>query len=309
MTPIFKIEANGKDVTEAISKNLVSLSFSDEDGNQSDEITLEVAGDFKRPQYQDELKLWLGYDESNLFYCGIFKVQTTSRTQHTLTITATGADFSAQLKQKRDTSYEKLSLKDVAQIVANRYDLSLKSDFDDMYLQHLSQTQESDLHMMKRLAKDYNAIFSIKNSTLIFLKRIKENMASDALPVFEIDISECESYSIKHSDKTLYNACEASWQDTKENVVKSVTVGSGDPILKINGSFKNAAEATKKAEAKLQNANRGTKSGTINMYGKEIYAGGMLKLSGAGEDDGEYSIKSVSHSFDNGWSMSIEIEN
>ena len=309
MTPIFKLEANGADITESLQKNTVSISFSDEDGNQSDEITIKVAGDFKRPKYQDELKLWLGYKESSLFYCGLFKVQSTERDNYSLTINASGADFSSALKQKRETSYEKVSLKDVAKIIADRHSLKLKSDFDDMFLPHLSQTNESDLHMMKRLSSDYNAIFSIKNGTLIFLKRIKENMASKELPVFEIDISECESYSIKHSDKTIYGACEASWQDTKANKVQSITVGNGTPILKINGNFKTAVEAQSKAEAKLQNANRGSKSGTISMYGREIYAGGELKLSGAGEDDGEYSIKSVNHTFDSGWKMSIEIEN
>ncbi|MEN4053766.1 contractile injection system protein, VgrG/Pvc8 family [Sulfurimonas sp. NWX79] len=309
MTPLFKIEANGADVTAQLQKDLSSISFSDEDGNQSDEITLKVAGNFKRPKYQDEIKLWLGYEEVGLFYCGVFKVQSTQRDKYSLSISATGADFSSALKQKRDTSYEKVSLKDVAQIVASRHELKLKSDFEDMLMPHLSQTNESDLHMMKRLAKDYNGIFSIKNGTLVFLKRIKENMASDKLPVFEIDVSECDSYSIKHSDKTIYGACEASWHDTKENIVKSVTVGSGEPVLKLKGNFKTPAEAKAKAEAKLQNANRGVKSGTISMYGKEIYAGGMLKLSGAGEDDGEYSIKSVNHTFDSGWKMSIEIEN
>jgi len=309
MTPIFKLEANGADITESLQKNTVSISFSDEDGNQSDEITIKVAGDFKRPKYQDELKLWLGYKESNLFYCGLFKVQSTERDNYSLTINASGADFSSALKQKRDTSYEKVSLKDVAEIVADRNSLKLKSDFDDMFLPHLSQTNESDLHMMKRLSSDYNAIFSIKNGTLIFLKRIKENMASKELPVFEIDIGECESYTIKYSDKTIYGACEASWQDTKANKVQSVTVGNGIPVLKLNGHFKTAAEAQLKAEAKLQNANRGTKSGTISMYGREIYAGGMLRLSGVGEDDGEYSIKSVNHTLDSGWKMSIEIQN
>jgi phage protein D len=309
MTPIFKVEVNSKDITDVLQKNLISISFSDEDGSQSDEITIDVAGNFKRPQYQDEIKLWLGYKESALFYCGIFKVQNTTRDKYSLSISATGADFSSVLKQKRDMSYEKVSLKDIAQIVADRHHLKLKSDFEDMFLPHLAQTNESDLHMMKRLSNDYNAIFSIKNGTLIFLKRIKKNRASDKLPVFIIDASECDSYSIKHANKTIYGACEASWQDTKENVVKFVTVGSGVPILKMQGNFKTPAEATKKAEAKLQLANRGAKSGSVSMYGKEIYAGGILQLSGAGEDDGEYSIKSVSHSFDNGWSMSIEIEN
>jgi phage protein D len=309
MTPIFKVEVNSKDVTNALQKDLASINFSDEDGSQSDEITLKVAGDFKRPQYQDEIKLWLGYEESTLFYCGIFKVQNTTRDKYSLSISATGADFSSALKQKRDMSYEKVSFKDIAKIVADRHELKLKSDFEDMLLPHLSQTNESDLHMMKRLSNDYNAIFSIKNGTLIFLKRIKENRASDKLPVFAIDVSECESYSIKHANKTIYGACEASWQDTKENAVKSVTVGSGVPVLKMKGNFKTPAEATKKAEAKLQRANRGSKSGSILMYGKEIYAGGMLKLSGAGEDDGEYTIKSVNHTFDDGWKMSVEFEN
>ena len=309
MTPIFKVEANGSDVTAQLQKDLNSISFSDEDGNQSDEITIKVAGSFARPKYQDEIKLWLGYEEVGLFYCGLFKVQSTERDKYSLSISATGADFSSALKQKRDTSYEKVSLKDVARIVANRHELKLKSDFDDLFMPHLSQTNESDLHMMKRLAKDYNGIFSIKNGTLVFLKRIKENMASDKLPVFEIDVSECDSYSIKHSDKTIYGACEASWHDTRENKMLSITVGNGTPVLKLKGNFKTPAEAKAKAEAKLQSANRGSKSGTITMHGREIYAGGMLKLTGAGEDDGEYSIKSVNHTYDSGWQMSIEIEN
>lgn len=309
MTPIFKIEANGSDVTRELQKDIVSISFSDEDGNQSDEITLKVAGNFKRPKYQDELKLWIGYEESGLFYCGLFRVQSTERDGYALTITATGADFSSALKQKRDASYEKVSPKDIAKIVANRHNLKLKSDFDHMYFPHISQTNESDLHLLRRLAHDYNAIFSIKNGTLVFLRRIKKNMASPKLPVFEIDASECESYSIKHADRTIYGSCEAVWHDTKENRSQSVVVGSGDPVLKIKGNYKTAAEAQAKAQAALQRANRGTKSGSLSMYGREIYAGGILKLSGANEDNGEYSIKSVNHTFDGAWKMSIEIEN
>lgn len=309
MTPVFKVEANGTDVTETLQSDMVSIVFSDEDGNQSDEITIKVAGDFKRPKYQDEIKLWLGYEETSLFYCGLFLVQTPERDSSGLTITATGADFSSSLKQKRDLSYEQLSLKDVAQMVADRHGLKLKSDFDDMMVTHLSQTNEGDLHFMKRLAEDYNGIFSIKNDTLVFLKRVKGGKRSDTLPVFEIERAECSDVRIKSSNKTLYASCTATWHDTIDNEVKSVTVGSGDPILKISGQFKTPAEANAKAEAKLAAANRGTKSGTIDTYGQPIYAGGTLKLTGAGEDSGEYSIKRVDHTLEGGWSMSIEIEN
>lgn len=309
MTPVFKIEVNSFDVTNKLQENLESITFSDEDGNQSDEITIKVSGNFKRPNYADQIKLWLGYKESSLFFCGLFLVQTTERDGFGLTITATGADFSQSLKQKRDMSYEQTSIKDIAQIVAQRNSLSLKSDYDDMNITHLSQTNEADLQFMKRLAADYNALFSIKNNTLVFIKRTKETKKSNKLPIFSIDKKECSSITIKHANKTLYNSCTIRWHDTKDNEVKSITVGKGDPILKLEGNFKTAAEAQAKAEARLENANRGTKSGTINIYGKEVYAGAILKLSGADEDDGEYSIKSVNHSFSGGWSMSIEIEN
>jgi len=310
MTPIFKIEANNEDITQQLKNDLSSISFKDEDGNQSDEITIKVAGDFKRPKYEDELKLWLGYEENaELFYCGLFLVQTTERDAFSLNITATGADFSQALKQQRDMSYEKLSLKSVAQIVADRHNLKLKSNFDDIQLTHLSQTHEGDLHFMKRLATEYDGLFSIKNNTLIFIKRTEEAKKSSALPLFEIDVKECSNYPIKHANKTLYASCTATWHDTKENIVKSVTVGKGDPVLNIKGQFKTAAEAQAKATAKLERAHRGTKTGSVSMYGKEIYAGGVLKLTGVGEDDGEYSIKSVDHTFDGGWSMSVEIEN
>ena len=70
-TPAFRILANDKDVTEHITKNLISLSFKDEAGIKSDEITLSVYGTFKRPQYKDVLKLWIGYKESGLWQlCG-----------------------------------------------------------------------------------------------------------------------------------------------------------------------------------------------------------------------------------------------
>lgn len=308
MTPVFKIEANGADVTSALQKNLSSIAFSDEDGNQSDEITIKVVGDFKRPKYEDQIKLWLGYEESALFFCGLFLVQTTERDSFGLTITATGADFSKTLKQKRDTSYEQLSIKAIAAMIAKRNSLSLKCDFDDMQITHLSQTNEADLQFMKRLATEYNAIFSVKNNTLVFMKRTKESKKSDALAVFDIDASECSNITVKHANKTLYNSCVARWHDTKTNETKSITVGSGDPVLRMEGQFKTPADAKAKAEAKLESANRGTKTGTITMYGREIYAGGVLKLSGAGEDNGEYSIKSVNHAFGGGWSMSIEIE-
>lgn len=313
LTPIFAIQANGTDVTSHIAKNLIDLQFKDEDGNVSDELTINVYGDFQRPKYQDELKLWLGYKESGVFYCGLFKVQTSERIDnHILKITATGADFGDSIKQKKSRSFEKMSIKALCEQIASHNGLRLNSDYDDVFISHQAQNNESDLHFLKRLAEELNAIFSIKNNVLIFLKKQKNGKKNDALPEFFIDAKKVSSLTIKHSNKLLYYSCKAVWHDTKDNIKKEVIVGSGAPQLVIEGSFKDKADAKIKAEAKLQKANQGIKSGSFSCAGVEIYAGGKLTLSNTlgGEDDGTYSIKSVSHTFSSsGWETSVEFEN
>ena len=176
---------------------------------------------------------------------------------------------------------------------------------------HIEQSNESDLHFLKRLASDYNALFAIKNNTLIFKQKVKGDKKSDGLPRYSLNIKDISSYDIENTNKEKYNSCTASWHDTKENIQKSVTVGDGEPVKHIKGSYQNEADAKSKAQAALQKASSQTKVGNISCAGFVCYAGGVLNLSGTLEDDGEYHIKSVNHDIDTtaGWKISIEIEN
>lgn len=307
--PAFILEANGNDVTAAIQKNLISLSFHDEVNEKADELNIKVVGKFERPAYKDQLKLYLGYDDE-FTYMGSFLVQTTTRDKaHVLSISATGVNFSNSLKVKRELTYEKISIKDICKQIADRNGLKLNSDFDEVFIVSQAQSNESDLHFLNRLAKEYNAIFNIKNDTLIFTQKIKDEKKNDDLPGYTINANNCESYSIKHSNKTLYKSCKSTWHDTKENKTQSITVGSGEPVLMNKGNFKNAAEAKAKAAAKLQRANQGLVSGSLSMEGVAIFAGGKLNLVNTLEDDGEYQIKTVEHTFDqNGWMININFE-
>jgi len=308
-TPNFKLTANDTDVTDTLKKELISLSFKDEVNEKADELTIKVAGEFTRPQYEDELKLYLGYGEE-LTFCGLFLVQTTTRDNNNiLSISATGVNFANSLKEKRDITYEAISIKDICSQVAARSDLKLKSDFDDISILSIAQSNESDLHFLNRLAKEYNSIFNIKNGTLIFTKKIKDKKKNEELPAYEISADEVSSISIKHSNKTLYKSCKSTWHDTKENKAKEITAGAGEPCLINKGNFKDEAEAKLKAEAKLQRANQGLISGTLATDGEIIFAGGKLDLIDTLEDDGEYQIKSVQHDYSaNGWKINLEFE-
>ena len=309
--PNFTLTANDKDVTQDLKENLISISFTDEVNEQADDITIRVTGQFARPSYEDELKLWLGYD-TDLDFVGSFIVQTTTRVNNNvLDISATGVNFSNELKEKRDITYEKVSLKDICSQIAKRNDLKLNSDFNDKFVPSQAQTNESDLHFLNRMAKEYNAIFNIKNNTLIFTKKIIDKKKNEALPIYTISANDCNNQTpkIKHSNRTLYKSCKSIWHDTKENIAKEITVGVGKPCLVNKGSFKNEAEARDKASARLERANQGIITGNIEIDGAIIFAGGRLNLTDTLEDDGEYQIKTVQHTFNNsGWIINIQFE-
>lgn len=306
-TPVFKLEARGKDMTQDIKTKLLSLSFNDEAGIKSDSLELKVSGSFKRPDFKDELKLWLGYEDEPLFYCGTFKVQnSTLENGQTLNISATGADFSASLKERKNRTFENINVQALCTKIAAEHSLTPRCNLHQI-LSVAAQTNESDLHFLKRLSRELGAVFSIKNNCLIF----KDQKEKKSLPQFELDLKQASRCSIKYSNKTLYKSCEASWHDTKANRAQAVVVGSGQPRLHIKGAYQSAQEAQTKVQAALHRANKGTISGSLSHKGQAIYAGGRLKLIGHAQATGEYSLKSVRHSFDKsgGWNMEVAFEN
>lgn len=289
-----------KPLNEDAKKALVSLELVDEIGIYSDELTLTFPNSFKRPAYGDELTVTI-----DGHYYGVFVVQTTSKTERNLSVKATATNFTKELKEKKNRSFENIKLCAIVGKIANEHGLESKCDFD-ILLKHESQTNESDLHFLHRLADKFNAQFNIKDNKIIFLKHKEENKS---LPRFFVKNSEVISYSLKHKAKAIYKSVTAKWQDTKENTTKSITVGSGKPCYELQDSFKDEAEANSRAKALLIKLNKGSIEGSITLPGKEIRAGGILVLEGFDEDDGEYSINKVTHTINqSGYSVKIDFK-
>jgi phage protein D len=295
-----KIIANNKDVSKLISNNLISLTLVDEIGISADEVTLKVRNDFKRPKYADEIKIFI-----NGIYYGIYIVQTTTKTQNELIIKATATNFTNSLKKKKTRSFENIKACELIAKIATENNLNYKCDIDFTF-KHLAQTNESDLNLLTRLAKQLNAQFNIKNNTIIFIKTKQEN---ENLPKFTIDIKEAITYSIKHNAKKIYKSTKAIYHDTKENKIKQISYLTGEPQFILQDTFKNEAEAYKTAKSYYELLNKGSITGFVTIPPKEIRAGGILILTGFSEDDGEYSIKRVTHNLSgSGYTMRVEFE-
>ena len=294
------IEVNGKDISDDFRQFYTSLEIIDKDGTEADELNFTIVNLIKRPKYEDKIKVWI-----DGFFYGTFLVQSTT-TNHLqeLTIKATGTNFSGTLKVKKNRNFKNITLQKLIRNIAIENGLNHKIDFSNVFLINLIQEKESDLHLLNRLAKEYDAIFNIKNNTLVFASRNK------SLPLFTVNIQDCISWEITHSDKKIYNSCVVSYRDTKNNRVISHSIGNGEPTLKYTDTFKTEEEAILKATAKLQRANRGTKRGTLVKIGEYMSAGSKLNITDSTQDNGEYTIQTVTTlTNQDGWTITVDFQN
>lgn len=310
LTPRFRLIANDNDVTDHITKNLKSITFNDEDGLKSDKIDIAIYGDFKRPQYKDELKLYLYYmEQSREFYCGIFIVQNSTRNKkdNSITISATATNFSNSLKELKNRSYKKLSMKSIVSQIASEQNLKYKCDFDDVFYPYKAQTNESDIAFLGRMAKDLNAVYSIKNDTVIFQRQDEKSTLKTVI----INANNCDGLTIKNSNKTYYKSVTCKYQNTKENKIQTIIIGDEKPSYQIQETFTDKSNLEVQAKAKLTQLNKGIKSGSLKIDGFAIYARSKLRfLNIKKEDDVTYHIETISHTLDdNGWNMNLTFSN
>jgi len=294
-------------------ENIISCSFDDSAGVKSDRVTLKMMPSFSRPAPSSKVELFFKtFKNKELLTelnAGLFHLQTVTRSDNkALTITATGVEFNAKQKEKISHHYNETKLSSVIDIVAKRLGHKVKFLLDDVAVKSLNQTNETDINFLDRLAKDYNALFSIKNDFIYFI-----NKDEDTLPVAKIDVSKCSSSSLKHSSKTFYKSCEASYHNVDTAKQTSVVVGDGEPLKKIHGAYKDEVDAKVKAEAHLKMINKGIVTGSFSLTGVNVYAGTKVELFNTykGEDDGIYSVENCKHSWShtNGWMTSLNIEN
>ena len=305
--PDYKLTISGHIIKK---KYVKSINFKDEIDNKSDEITVVTTLEFSRPSFGDEVTLELGYKESGLVFVGKFFVQSSTITNQTLSFKATGADWTEELKKRKNRKWENIEIRGIVAKIAGEHGLSSKCD-KTHFFKHEAQAHESDMHFLHRLAKFLDASFSIKNKTVLFLDK------NTPKPKYICNIKEAISSSIELVNKTKYKSAKMTYRDSKKNRDVTVTVGSGTPVLELKKSLdsfsKNNTSLKESAKTYAQNqlnlANIGTVRGRVKIEGTTApKAGGEIEIVNSKYDDGVYKIKRVTHSLGNGFVSDVEFE-
>ncbi|MEW8420158.1 MAG: contractile injection system protein, VgrG/Pvc8 family [Candidatus Thiodiazotropha endolucinida] len=303
MTPEFRILADSQDITDRIRDRLLSLRVTDEAGIKSD--TVEIKLDDRDalvvwPERGAELEISLGYHQSGLTRLGLY--------------IADEVEHGGPPNAPRTRIWDNVTLADMVTTIAGEHGLvpKISEPLALVRYTHLDQTEESDLHLLTRLARENSAVTKPVAGNLIFATRGEsKSISGKDLPTTQIVASQVQRHQMTQADRGKYAAVLTYWHEPMKAERVPVKVGRGKPVYTLRHTYPDSEQATRAEQAKLEALQRGTGTLSLTLIGTtELMAEAKLELKGIRDRvDGEWLIQSVEHQFDNqGFVTRIESE-
>lgn len=328
LTPEFRLLANGGNITETIKACFLSLSFTDEAGLESDtlEIVLDdgdTAAPIQLPPEDAELELFLGYDGAAT-RMGLFVVDEIELTgwPSNLVIRARAAPFvkstggKAHLQSQKTRSWAKgTTLGAMVAKMAGEHGLepAVSPSLASIALPHTDQADESDMHLLVRLAKKYDGVIKPAGGKLIMAKRGEaKTMGGEQLPAVTLAPGDVSGFSVRFARREVSGSVVAAWHEPKKAKRHTVTVGEGEPVTRLRMQHTSREQALASATAAMAKRKRGEAELSIAMEGRpDVMAEAPLTLEGFRDGvAGDWITKRVVHTLykDAGYTCSIDAE-
>lgn len=319
MTPDFKIIAAGVNITSQIADRLLSLTVSDAAGLKSDsvEITLDDADNaIELPLPGALLAVFMGYKETFLAPMGLFTADEVlaKGPPDTVTIRGKAADMGGSIKNQKTREWHDKTIEEIVATIAAEHDLEPKvaESYAAFRYDHLDQTDESDMHLLTRMARTHDAIATVKGGALLFIGR-GEGKTASGLAMIPRPVAKTGkiSWSMTLAARGSFNSVQASWHDQQTGLRETVTAGDGAPVKRLRHTYATQVEADQAAKAKLNELARGKDTLSITMPGDPLVAAeGQILASGFRIGvSGLWSITSARHQISSGgFRTTIETE-
>lgn len=320
MTPMFRIVADGADVTAKINDRLLLLRTSDKPGMESDEFELRIDdrdGQVLLPRRGSSIEIYLGYAETSLMRLGRYAVDTVevSGPPETIVIKGKASDMRGSGKTIRSGSWEDVPLSKIVADIAARNVWQSACPVATK-VSRVDQLNESDFNFITRLAKQYDCTAKVADGKLLVMPRQRSQTASGkTFGAITLTKSDLSRWQFSLGDRNSHKAVAAKHQNKKDGKLSVVTVDNDDapdglPAVHTDRHIypnKTAAEAA--AKARLAAFNRSTADVRFEMPGRtDIFAERLINAQGFKVGlDGEYLVDSVEQVFtQSGWSTTVE---
>ena len=250
--PAYRLTHDGQDLTARFQGRLISLTLVDNRGFEADQLDIELDdsdGMLSLPEKGVRLQLALGWEDTGLVDKGSYKVDEIEHSgpPDRLIIRARSADLASDMTTRKEHSFRDKTIGDLVRAIASKNELVavIAAKLADVVIEHLDQTGESDANLLMRLAKDHDAIATVKHGKLLFIKAGEALSASGVpLPTVTINRASGDTHNFLIADRENYNGVKAYYQDTRRAMKGEVVIDSSNAIV----GTENPATSKKEAQ-------------------------------------------------------------
>ena len=305
----------------AATGRLQSLTITDRRGTTTDELTMTLEdhdGRLAIPPRGKILTVALGWEGEALVDRGSFTVDEVehSGAPDVLTIRARSADLRKENPAKRCESYHEKTLEEIVATAAGRLGLApnIANALAGIFIDHIDQTDESDLHFLHRLAERYDALCMAKNGNLLFMPMNGGVTAGGTpIPMLTLKRGVGDTHRYLIADREEFTGVLAYWSDLESAERKEVLVGSSDNTKRLRHTYASEAHAIEEASAELKRLQRKHSELTLELAeGRaDIYPETPVTAQGYKPeiDATPWIIDEVTHNFsERGYTCSIRME-
>lgn len=224
---IWNVTYEGVDITDEISRSLVTVEYGDS-LSEADELQLTLedrAGKWRAgwfPSEGDRLALQFGWRGAPLIDAGQFRVDEVELSGSAPTIRALSVPQTDELRTPRSVAWEDTTLAALLETVASALGLTVEGTPPVVPILRATQSNETTLAFVRRLAREWGYTFSIRGARLVFFELAKLEAADVSLTIHRADL--LAPPRLKAATQDTYVACEVRWADPQTKELRRTVV-------------------------------------------------------------------------------------
>lgn len=323
-----RVEVNyaGTNITQDIAPDLLSFSYTDNEGGKADDVSLTLKNDHGRwsgawaPARGDKITATIvqeGEGAGAPLYCGSFTVDEIEDAGPPAVISIRGTSMPTESKitrTKESKAWENVPLSEIVADIANAGDMeAVVALQQDPVYDRRDQREETPLAFLQRVCGDEGFELKCTDDQLVVFDPRELEKAPPVLSLVK-GKDNIKSWRFTAQNHDIYSSATVEYLDPETGKLKKYThnqpgmaEGKTKKVVKRASSI---AEAARMAEAALYAANRGEVTGSLSVVGDtRLIAGATVNVSGFGRFDGKYFVRTAAHSVSSGYSTSVELNN
>ena len=180
-SPAWQLKYRGVAIKGRIEKMVVSIEYTSFEGGASPDLEITLEDRDQRwqgpwfPQRGDQVDLSIGYSNSDLVSCGTFQVDEVELDlpPDQVKMKCLAITITPDARTPNSQAYETVTLGAIAKIIADKHGWTLVTapEAINIEFERVTQTQETNVEFLHRLARENNYDFTVKGGQVIFYSR------------------------------------------------------------------------------------------------------------------------------------------